>query len=351
MNTKVLVFPYDTNPYQELLYAQMKQVEKKYLTGITKSRSLNNLLLPFQIVYFRLIGFRIFHLHWAYGFTFPGENKISLTLSTLYYYFMLLVVKFCGYKVVWTVHNLLPHKRLFLDDRKARIFLSKIVDTKIVHSEVTIAEMSDMGMDTTSTVTIPHGNYIGSYKNKISQTESRKKLGIDDKDFVFLFFGNGKKYKGVEKLVEEFKKINIPNSKLVVAGKLESSSLFINEVKNVVFFDKYIPNDEVQLFFNASNLAVYPFSKVTTSGSVLLSLSFGKAIIYPLIGNLTDLPKNIGIPYSADDTDGLKNSLLWAYKNKKEIKQQNENAYKYAKTLDWKVIADKTESVYSELLS
>lgn len=356
MKTKVLIFPYDTNPYQELLYKNMDGVDKRYLLGVTKSRSLNNLLLPFQIIYYRLKGFRLFHLHWAYGFTFPGNNLVSTAISTLYYYFMLLFIKFCGYKVVWTVHNLLPHKQLFLNDRKARIFLSKIADTKIVHSEVTIKEMVAMGMDTKNIKIINIGSFIDYYPNTVSKPQARRNVGISEKDFVYLFIGRVEKYKGLEKLVDEFVKQKLPNSKLVLAGKCVDDDLrnILNRESvsdNVVFDNNYIENIKIQDYMNSADIVVYPFERITTSSSVLLAFSFGKAIIYPLIGNLTDLPKNVGIPYSISDKDGLKNSLLRAYKNIEKIKELNENAYKYAKILDWKEISDKTERVYKELVS
>lgn len=351
MKTKVLIFPYDTNPYQELLYSRMDKVEKKYLMGITKSRSLNNLLLPFQIFFYRLSGFKVFHLHWAYGFTFPGENIISLILSTLYYYFVLMFIKFCGFKVVWTVHNLLPHKRLFLDDKKARIFLSKIADTKIVHSKVTISEMREIGMNIDNIKIINIGNFIDYYPNTVSKQQARNKLRISNKEFVYLFMGRVEKYKGLEKLVDGFVKLKLPSSKLVLAGKcvdgdLRKTLIESSVTRDVIFENSYIENAKIQDYMNSADIVVYPFEKITTSSSVLLAFSFGKAIIYPLIGNLTDLPKNIGIPYSADNTDGLKNSLLWAYKNKKKIKQLNENAYKYAKTLDWINIVGQTYQTY-----
>jgi len=186
---KALVYPKDSNPYQELLYQPMQHyVDVKYLNSLTGSHTLNLLLLPIQIIYNRLLGFSIFHLHWSYLFVLPIKGTFWRVISTIYYFWILLLIRLLGYKIIWTVHNVLPHNQLFINDLLARKFLSKLSSIKIVHSKYTIEEMSSLGLDVNNVKVIPIGNYINVYQSNINRTKARKILNIGNKDFVFLHF-------------------------------------------------------------------------------------------------------------------------------------------------------------------
>lgn len=354
---KILVYPKDANPYQELLYQPMKQsVDVKYLNFPTGSHTLNLFLLPFQIIYYRLLGFSIFHLHWSFSFVLPIKGVFWRLLSTIYYFCILLLIRLSGYKLIWTVHNVLPHNQLFINDLLARKFLSKLSSIKIVHSKYTIEEMSRLGLDVNNAKIIPIGNYIGVYKNNINKTEARKILNIGNKDFVFLHFGRIEPYKGVENLLKVFSELNRPETKLIIAGrcinpKLQKILSFYKSMPNLMIIDQFIPDKDIQLYFNAADITVYPFKKVTTSSSVILSLSFGKPVIYPNIGNLSDLPNDIGYSYELDNVNGLKQSLSLAIEKKCKLKVLSSNAFIYAKKQSWDNISAETIKVYSELIN
>ncbi|MFA6570507.1 MAG: hypothetical protein WCT77_04645, partial [Bacteroidota bacterium] len=67
MKTKVLVYPKDPNPYQELLYSQLRsRCEIKYLENPTDSPIIGLIMLYLQSLYYRIKGYTIFHLHWYY---------------------------------------------------------------------------------------------------------------------------------------------------------------------------------------------------------------------------------------------------------------------------------------------
>ena len=354
---KALVYPKDPNPYQELLYQPMQQyVDVKYLNYPTGSRTLNLFLLPFQIIYNRLLGFTIFHLHWSYSFVLPIKGTFWCLVSTIYYFWMLLLIRLLGYKLIWTVHNVLPHNQLFINDLLARRFLSRIASIKIVHSKYTIEEMSSLGLDINNVRVIPIGNYIGVYKNNINKAKARKLLNLGKNDFVFLYFGRIDSYKGVENLLKIFSKLNHSKIKLVIAGKCTNPRLqkilsFYKSFPNIIINDQFIPDKDIQLYFNAADIAVYPFEKVTTSSAVMLSLSFGIPVIYPNFGNLKDLPENVGYSYEPDDPNGLKKCLSKAIEKKENLKILSSNAFIYSKRLSWDKISAETVKVYSELFN
>src|SRR3989344_4666052 len=270
---KALVYPKDSNPYQELLYQPMQHyVDVKYLNSLTGSHTLNLLLLPIQIIYNRLLGFSIFHLHWSYLFVLPIKGTFWRVISTIYYFWILLLIRLLGYKIIWTVHNVLPHNQLFINDLLARKFLSKLSSIKIVHSKYTIEEMSSLGLDVNNVKVIPIGNYINVYQSNINRTKARKILNIGNKDFVFLHFGKIEPYKGVENLLKVFSRLNYPEVKLVMAGKcinprLQKILSTYQSLPKLMIINQFIPDKDIQLYFNAADTAVYPFEKVTTSSA------------------------------------------------------------------------------------
>ena len=78
---KVVVLPRDRNPYQELLYGPLRSagVAVCYAAALTRSHTLNLLLLPVELLARRLAGYRVLHLHWVFGFTFPGSRRSRMT--------------------------------------------------------------------------------------------------------------------------------------------------------------------------------------------------------------------------------------------------------------------------------
>src|SRR4051812_24118070 len=92
---RLLALPRDRKPYQELLYDEMRREGwiVNYVGGLTRSATLNLLLLPAEIATRRLGGHRYLHLHWLFTFAptwisrVPGARRgarwwLALTLRT-----------------------------------------------------------------------------------------------------------------------------------------------------------------------------------------------------------------------------------------------------------------------------
>jgi glycosyltransferase involved in cell wall biosynthesis len=205
-----------------------------------------------------------------------------------------------------------------------------------------------MNANTQNAHIVPHGSFVGLYPNTASKLESRKHLGIDQKKFTFLFFGMIREYKGIDTLLEVFPEIlkAHPGTQLIIAGacndnKLRQKIENAQEMyKNSIYTRlEQIPDEEIQYYFNAADIAVFPFKRITTSGSVLLALSFGVPVIYPLLGNMKEIPENAGISYDSSNKLGLKGSMQQALANKREVIHMVANGLVYAETLSWERIA------------
>ena len=47
---------------------------------------------------------------------------------------------------------------------------------------------------------------------------------------------------------------------------------------------RYIPDAELQVWLRAADVVVLPFRDILTSGSAILALSFGRAVVAPALG-------------------------------------------------------------------
>lgn len=236
----------------------------------------------------------IFHLHWPdYFFV---KSRIYTIIRILYFLVIIMFFKIKKTKLIWTIHNLQPHKNYhpILFDKILNIW-TQIIDGFIVMSNNSreLVENKFPALKYKDSETIYHGLYE-NYPNSTNKYVSRKKLKIGLNKKVILFFGRIEKYKGLKLLMESFCRLD-SNYHLIVAGKFEDYSYY-NEIKrksinntNITIFPHFIQENDIQYYFNASNLVVLPFNEIMNSGSLLLALSFNKPVLCPNKGSISEI--------------------------------------------------------------
>ena len=258
-----------------------------------------------------------------------------------------------GYRIVWTVHNLYPHERPHPGlDRLARLAITQLATALIVHCEYGRGQVAAHFHRTHGIFTIPHGHFIDVYENTMSRDEARRELDIVDEAFVYLFFGNVKRYKGVESLLEIFSRLPGEHLRLLLAAKLNSdysaevvARAHAGDPRILTQTAEFFPDEELQLFFNAADVMVLPFVDMLTSGSAITAMSFARPVIAPGIGCLPELLDDAPESYTTPRAgDGLERAM-------KEIRERDltaisEGAFQRAKALSWESIAESTLSAY-----
>lgn len=359
---KVLVFPYDPNPYQELLYRELT-IKKAFLL-----KSLNNirilqliLMIPFTIVY-KFRDYKVFHIHWLYTFSYTTKLlPIEITQKLMERYFLMYIDIVCilGFKLIWTAHNIQPHNSIFCNQKKTMEKFYGKCDMIICHTEQAKQELKSLGVIEGKIIVIPHGNYIKWYENHITKVEARKKLAINKEEFVYLFLGNIRGYKGIDHLLESFLELSktYRDMTLMIAGKIHEPAiintidgyrqLLLNKLK---YCNEYIADDNIQTFMNAADIIVLPFKQITTSGSLLLAFSFGKAVICAKNTAFSHIPPRTCLFFEPSVKNDLQDKMASIYRDQTKIVELEHNAYKFALTLNWKTIAMDTMNVYISCL-
>jgi len=340
----VLFWPhYRSNPYQRLLYAKAGRAAEFCAGKIEAAlRLIETGNQPGGIV---------FHLHWLNFLFVDVSDPIVARARVDDFVAKLTQFKAKGGRLIWTIHNTLSHDMPFVElERDLSIHLTKLADVLHFHSQASVAEVEQAFPIPQDKVRIcQHGAYIGAYPDFVSRDAARQALDLADSDEVILFTGQIRPYKGVEALVSAFRKIlaDRPNAFLIVAGAASfdllatlKTALTLAEQTRIRLVDRFLEDGELQLFFRAADMAVYPYQKILTSGSMLLALSYGVPVVIPKVGMTAEVleGQDAGLLYDGDGGDtALEAALraLLARKDVGELAQMGANARKLAERLNW----------------
>ncbi|WP_416839714.1 glycosyltransferase family 4 protein [Haloferax sp. DFSO52] len=353
----VLMAPYYSgNPYQDLLIQHLSD------RGIEVT--VDEEPIPFTpfILSVLLDDVDVLHLHWTHpyflfgsvewAYRVPGSRIVAM-LAAVWFIVQVKLASYLCERVVWTVHNKHNHEKKFLSlDRAVSERLVRIADTVQVWDDRTRDELeSYLDTDIDNAVAIPHGNYDPVYEDNrsVSTAEAREKLGIEGYERVYLFFGMIRPYKQIPKLLETFRRVSDDDECLVVAGNPMSSSetpkirALAENQSNVITDLRYIPNEEVPTYFAACDFGVFPYRDIFSSGSVVLSLTFGCPVIVPDAGCIPSIVPKGNIVYDRLE-DGFKDAREISPAERAQLRERNRNA---AMTQhDWADIAEHFETVY-----
>ena len=348
----MIFLPFDgLNPYQAELSRALGAMKTAVIPAPVHP------WLPLASLLWKFKDARIIHLHWLSGYMVKDSLCKSLCWSALFC-MEALAAKLAGRKLVWTVHNLLEHERRYA---KIELFFLKVLARHLDHFFVHGTHARDVVMKTLGIAerkvsVVPHGHYIDAYPNTISRDEARKALGVADSASVFLFFGQIRDYKGVGDLLAAFRDPALKEATLIVAGRPQSPRLAGNLVSaaggcsNVRLHLHFIPAEEVQVFMNAADYAVFPFREIFTSGSIMLAMSFGRKVIVPEVPSLAEtIAVMNGIVFKPEQSGGLLAALVQAQQLvSHDDKGQN---LQYAKSCGWDKSAAHICRVYRHLMS
>lgn len=300
------------------------------------------------------------HMHWIDSFSgFRSKNMlVSLLKSFLFNIDIFLIKSILKTKIIWTLHNKYTHECFHVHiERIIRKLFSNKVDAIICHCNQAKKEIqSEFGTPKNKIYVIPIGNYIDSYKNEISKEKALKYLNLKSEDFIILSFGSIRPYKGIDKLINCFITIGKnENVKLLIIGKPISDQIKTDIIKSSKAFEniklqfEYIHDDDIQIYFNASDIVVFSFQKILGSAGILLAMSFGKPIIAPRLGCIIDILDEKGaFLYNPIENKSLIMALRKAMENKDKLEEMGLYNLNLARLFEWKKIGTETKKVYEK---
>jgi glycosyltransferase involved in cell wall biosynthesis len=349
---KIMVFPReDGNPYQRLLYGEMRRLgtHVSYLGRLTPSHTLNLLLLPLETAVRRAAGARLVHLHWVFGFSPPGTGRLPALrrLAQMWFALWLQTARLLGVHVVWTAHNVLPHDPVFADDVAARRALVAASDLVIAHSDSALTGLAALGAIPRRSAVIPHGPLA-----PVPPAASWPAPGSRSGPRRILFFGKILEYKGVDDLLSAFAALPADTAAdLTVAGQCDDPALKAQlralaraGGQHVTLWLGRVPEQDVGPLLTWADAVVLPYRRATTCGCAMLALAHGRPLIVPPLDAFAHLPGEALIRY-----DGTRQALTSALAHVARaegpaLAAMGTAARSYAATLSWPGIAARTRS-------
>ena len=357
---RVLVLPQDTSPYLRLLYEELERqgVSARYLGHATRSRLLSLVLLPAELLVRRVQGYRLLHVHWVFRFTVRGSERLPVLRLAMQVWFavFLLTARVSGVHVVWTAHNVLPHSRVFWDERRARRALVRASDLVIAHDAATLDELAALGAPPRASVVIPHGPFTALLPDHTRPPASAG-AGSSGTTREFVFFGNVAAYKGVEDLLVAFSQLppDVPAT-LLVAGACRDTvlarrlrQLAADEDRVRLRLDR-VPDEQVAALLSGAHVLVLPYRAVTTSGAALLGLAAGLPLVAPSMPGLDGLPDAAVHRYDGT-VEGLRDAITaMACLPAARLTAMSDAAHAAAGDPSWEPVALATVRAYRSVL-
>ncbi|MEM2676270.1 MAG: glycosyltransferase [Candidatus Bathyarchaeia archaeon] len=258
------------------------------------------------------------------------------------------VVAFC--------HNIMPHESHWWDRLLTKMVL-RLPTHYFVHSSQDkqhLIELIPAARHTVIVVEFPP--YEDIVSNRFTRSEARALLGLDPDRPVLLFFGLVRPYKGLMCLLEAVSQARryIPVHLLIVGEFWENKAKYLQKIDAlglspcVTIVDRYIPDEEIDLYFKAANVLVLPYLQTSHSAVLQIAFAAGLPVIASEVGGLRESVKNgvNGLLVKPGDSISLAQAILRYFGENLEDNLRS-NISKMPKSDQWARIVSWIEGVLS----
>lgn len=268
-----------------------------------------------------------------------------------------------GIKVVYTVHDLLPHDTG--EGHKATYMrVYQMMDALVCHDEVARDRLvSEFGVGKERIRVIPHGPFFYDFESTTARDTVRRAFKVGPSQPIVLWQGVIRPYKGLDFLLETWASVGRtrPDAVLIIAGtgnpnevtaiRGKVAELGIGSSVRLDF--RFLPLDEMLGLYQAADMVVYPYRAITTSGALMTGLTQGKPIIATDLAGfrsiLHDNHNSLLIEYG--NVEGFGRRIL-KLMNEPELSRQLAANARPLNLGDcaWTEIASLTQQCYEEVL-
>lgn len=262
--------------------------------------------------------------------------------------------KSCTTKLISLSDNIIPHEKFPLTNYFIKFLFSKL-DGHIVQSSQTEKELKYIVKSPKYKKSF-HPLY-NTFKEKINKKEARSQLEIKCENII-LYFGIIRDYKGLDVLIKSLGLLkHNKNYHLIIAGECYGNRIKYQKLisslglkDSITWFNKYIPDDKVNIYFSASDVVVLPYKSASQSGIAQIAYNYDMPIIVSDIKGLSEIVENgksgfifesenyIDLAKILDDNLGTSN-----FDNMKHFISN------YKKRFSWENFVKSIEMLYKEL--
>jgi glycosyltransferase involved in cell wall biosynthesis len=264
------------------------------------------------------------------------------------------MVRKSGIRVLAITDNVIPHEKRPGDAAFAKYFISAC-DGFVTMSK---AVMEDLKKFTGT----PHKKFLlhplyTSFGEKLDKTEARKALNLPVDKKLVLFFGLIRNYKGLDMLLDAFNELKAhPEMVLVIAGEFyEDKQPYLDLVEKygignqVILHGKFIANEDVKLYFSASDLVALPYRSATQSGVTQVSFHFEVPTLVTNVGGLSEIIPDKVAGYVVEPNGKAIAEGISDYFLNDRMQAFTEGMKKEKQKYDWKIFVDEVIGLYKNI--
>lgn len=195
-------------------------------------------------------------------------------------------------KVICQIDNVEPHEHHIIDRPCNKYYLGG-VDGFVYMSEQVHSELK--AYSSAPALFSPHPMFE-NFGTKVERESACEKINISPDEKYTLFFGLIRDYKGLDMLLEAWKRWNPEHRKLLIAGEFYTSrEKYISLIEQlglqdrVVLHDRFIADDDVRYYFSAADCLVLPYRSATQSGVTQIAYNFSVPMLVTNVGGLPEI--------------------------------------------------------------
>jgi glycosyltransferase involved in cell wall biosynthesis len=239
---------------------------------------------------------------------------------------LLLYFKIMRKRIAFTAHNVNASRRDGTDSLLNRLTLRiqyHAVDHIFVHTEKMKAELiSEFRVKGKAITVLPYPINSVIPETALHPAQAKRRLGIENDSKTILFFGRICPYKGLEYLLAALRLLAAKDSRyrLIIAGEpsqgasdyMERIERIISDQSGVVIpVIRFIPDEDVELFFKAADVLVLPYKEIFQSGVLFMAYGFGLPVIATDVGSFREsiAEGNAGLVCRACDAADLARAI------------------------------------------
>lgn len=241
----------------------------------------------------------VVNLHWTAPVLQTSEHSAEAVRRLDHFTAMLDELAERGGRLLWTVHNVLPHEcpyRLLEIELCRR--LAERADLVHVMDDSTVEAVRDLyPLDPAKVRVVPHASYQGVYPDTATRAEARERHGLGEDETAVLVLGGLRRYKAPERLLEAFEQAAArhPGLRLLIAGEPDGDpelGPFVERCESdprIVCHFGRVADDDLQWWLRAADLAALPYANVLNSGFLHLATGYGLPVVAPDVPGLRNI--------------------------------------------------------------
>jgi glycosyltransferase involved in cell wall biosynthesis len=258
-----------------------------------------------------------------------------------YTYIIKYLKKHSQVKIHILCHNLDFHEKWLM----GRYLTKKTIQH--AHSIIALSEnvyRSSLQLAPQKTIKLFHPLYEVEKNQPLHDTHLIDHIAMGDK--CVLFFGFIKDYKGLDIFLRAIPDTlkRLPDLQFIIAGEVYGRTKKYHQIidsypldirRHILFLDKYIPSDEVGVYFSRADVVVVPYRTATQSGIISLAYSYQLPVIVSRIDGLSEMVVDgeTGLLFASENHIDLSEKIVKFFQAPTEYKK---NVELYNSHYTWK---------------